>query len=458
MTTFLDGFVAWLLTFALHSTCALGGALLLTVLLRRRALGAQEAALRWSLWAALLSATLQVAVLGSPWSVGDFGRDVPAAAPATIPGPAPEPLQVMVAAAPPASAPAAFDAPDEGIDWRGLLGACALLAAGGGLVWLWLVQSRLRTLLRTRRPETDPRVLTLAARAARGLGLQQSPHLSRCARIATPIAFGWLRPEICLPERVDSLDDASLRAMLAHELAHLRRADPAWMWGGAVLQALFPWQPLLLVVRRRWAQLVELQCDAVAAHHAGPTAVARCLLDVAEWLRPDTQQPLGALGMAARPSALRVRVEAALRGDPCGEPDARRVHLAGGLAIGVLAFAAPGLATVPAGDAPLPFVDRVDSSATPSAEDPVPSPPPATDAATAVSPVVELLAQLTAEQRELQQEAADLQASLALAPEPELRDLQTLLVERLRRLETQRQRLSALLAARAKPSRANETR
>ena len=456
MNTFLDGFVAWLLTFALHSTCALGGALLLTLLLRRRALGAQEAALRWSLWAALLSATLQVAVLGSPWSVGDLGRDVPVDTPAPSTAPASEPLQVMVATAPPASAPLVVDADDEGLDWRGLLGACALLAAGGGLVWLWCVQSRLRTLLAARRPETDPRVLTLAARAARGLGLQQSPHLSRCPRIATPIAFGWLRPEICLPERVDDLDDASLRAMLAHELAHLRRCDPAWMWGGAVLQALFPWQPLLLVVRRRWAQLVELQCDAVAAHHAGPTAVARCLLDVAEWLRPDTQQPLGALGMAARPSALRVRVETALRGDPCAEPDVRRVHLAGGLAVGVLVFAAPGLATVPAGDEPLPVVDLVDAPAVESVEERFAAPPPATGAD--VSPVMQLLAELTAEQRELLQEAADLQASLALAPEPELRDLQTLLVERLRRMETQRQRLSALLAARAKESRANETR
>jgi len=259
-----------------------------------------------------------------------------------------------------------------------------------------------------------------------------------------------LRPEICLPERVDSLDDASLRAMLAHELAHLRRSDPAWMWGGAVLQALFPWQPLLLVVRRRWAQLVELQCDAVAAHHAGPTAVARCLLDVAEWLRPDTQQPLGALGMAAKPSALRVRVETALRGDPCGEPDARRVHLAGGLAVGVLVFAAPGLATVPAGDEPLPVVDRIDAPAIESAEDRF---PPSPTAAADVAPVMQLLAALTAEQRELQQEAAELQSSLALAPEPELRELQSLLVERLRRLEVQRQRLSALLAARAKESR-----
>ena len=81
----------WLLTFALHSTIALGSAWTISVALGRRAAALQETLLRWSLWAALLSATLQVAVLGSPWSVGDFGRDVPAAAPATIPGPAPEP-------------------------------------------------------------------------------------------------------------------------------------------------------------------------------------------------------------------------------------------------------------------------------------------------------------------------------------------------------------------------------
>jgi len=448
MSPFLDGVVAWLLTFALHSTCALGGALVLTALLRRRALGVQEAALRWSLWAALLSATLQIAVLGSTWSVGDLAPEPkPFTPPPAI---STEPLQRMVATVEPEPAPAIVPV-EPPLDWRGMVGAASLLAAGGGLVWLWSVQHRLRVLLATRRPETDPRVLTLAARAARGLGLQQSPHLSRCPHIATPIAFGWLRPEICLPERVDALDDASLRAMLAHELAHLRRGDPAWMWGGAVLQALFPWQPLLLVVRRRWAQLVELQCDAVAAHHAGSTAVARCLLDVAEWLRPEARQPLGALGMAAKPSALRVRVETALRGERCCQPSARSVHLAGGLAVGVLAFAAPGLAIAPVADATVPVLDVGDDLAASSAPEFPELPAPA--AAPDNSPVVELLAALTAEQRELQREAADLQASLAFAPEPELRELQSLLVERLRRLETQRQRLSALLAARAKETR-----
>ena len=69
--------------------------------------------------------------------------------------------------------------------------------------------------------------------------------------------------------------------MLGNELAHLRRADPAWMWLGAWLQALFPWQLLLAASRRQWSRVVELRCDAEAAQHTSATAVARCLIEVA---------------------------------------------------------------------------------------------------------------------------------------------------------------------------------
>jgi len=201
-----------------------------------------------------------------------------------------------------------------------------------------------------------------------------------------------------------------------------------------------PWQPLLWFVRRRFAVIVELQCDAVAARHAGPTAVARCLLDVAEWLRPPRREPLGALGMAARPSALRQRVEAALRGAVLGEPQPRRVHLLGGLLAGLLTFAAPGLATdaTDAGDGG----SRAESAALPASAPPSDA---ASEAAPDELPLRELLAQLTAQQRELQREAAELRAVLAASPDSEVRALEALLGNRLQRLETQRQRLVALL-------------
>lgn len=448
---FVDGAATWIATFVLHSTLALGLAWLVTAAMQKRAQPLQEALLRWSLWAALLSTTLQVAVVGSPWLpfaswegvASELSLDV--AAPISS---LPHLESSSTFAAAPELRSDALSAPVAASiwTWRSVLVVAAAFAAGIGLSWLLLVQHRLQRLLADRRPETDSRVLATAARAARVLGLRQSPHLSRSRRIGTPIAFGWLRPEICLPERVGDLGDASLRAMLAHEIAHLRRADPAWMWAAAWLQAMFPWQPLFLVVRRRWAHLIELRCDAVAAHHAGSTAVARCLLDVAEWLRPHLPQPLGALGMASRPSALRERVEAALQGRRVREPNARWLQLAGGLAVSLLTLAAPGLATAPAAEeggalaavAPTQPADAIEPPASPG----VPS------------PLAALLAELMHEQRQLVAEANTLRADLQGQPvSPELTDLHALLARKLAVLETTQQRLQGLLARRSPESR-----
>jgi beta-lactamase regulating signal transducer with metallopeptidase domain len=280
----VDGVAGWLATFALHSTLALAFALLTSVLLRQSAVVLQEALLRWSLWAGLVSASLQCIALGSPWSRQMPWNPEPAAAALAQQAvgllhddPAPSfPL---------ASAPVLV-ASGLPFSWQQCVVAVAIVSALAGLIGLLRTHHRLAHLLAERRPEAEPRVLTTAADVAAALGLRQSPRMSRSDRLATPIAFGLLRPEICLPARVDALGDESLRAMLAHELTHLRHADPAWMWAATWLQALFPWQLLLVAARRRWARLIELRCDAVAARHASSTAVARCLLDIAEWLRP----------------------------------------------------------------------------------------------------------------------------------------------------------------------------
>lgn len=414
----LDLAAGWLGTFALHSTGVLAFAWLLTALLRRRAAGFQERVLRFSLWAALPSATLQCLLLGSP-----LGFSLPQApgAPATL---AAAPAGADLAAVP-GPAPVADLAASAKIDLASAVVLAAAAAAAGGLLWLLRARLRLGRALRHRRPETDPRVLAIAAEVARELGMRQSPQLSRSAGLGTPIAFGWLRPEICLPPRAGELGDAPLRALLAHEVAHLRAGDPAWMWGAAVLQALFPWQVLLLAVRRRWAHLVELRCDAVAAGHSSTTAVARCLLDVAEWLRAPSGVPAVALGMAARPSALRERIEAVLQGR--GPHRARPLPslLFGALSLSSLTFAAPGVQTAaPAGLPPLPGAP---------ADRPVP-------------PAGRAFALLDDEYAELVAEAAALRQELAGRPRsPELEQLAATLSQRLLVLERLRARLRAAL-------------
>lgn len=325
----------WLGTFAIHSTVALALTWAATRMLGRRRLSLQDALLRQVMWLPFVSATLQFALVGSLWtsllavepelSVDDLAPLVGMAFETAVP------VEVVpVAAAPPTP-------------WATISVAVAAALALVGSLCLWRTWSRLGRILATRVPETDPRVLSAAARLAGALGLRHSPQISRADQLCTPIAFGFLRPEICLPARATSLDDASLHAMLSHELAHLRRGDPAWMWVAAAVHALFPWQLLLLGVRRQWSRIVELRCDAEAASHTSPTAVARCLIEVAEWLRPQSAPTAVALEMAARPSALRERVEAALG---AAEPPTARRLVTGSVAalsLTAMTMAAPGL-------------------------------------------------------------------------------------------------------------------
>jgi hypothetical protein len=301
------------------------------------------------------------------------------------------------------------------------------------------VRRSLHRVLALRQPGVDSRVLAMAATVARELGMRHSPHVSTCDLIATPIAFGWIRPEICLPARACELEDASLRAMLAHEIAHLRRGDPGWMWLAASLQALFPWQVLFLAVRRRWARLIEFRCDAIAAHHSSPTAVARCLLDVAEWLRPESGTPVIALGMAARASSLRERIEAALKPRRPSRPRRLLAMASSGVSLSALTLVLPGVAATPDVPAPHALAEIV-------ADPPVAATLAAMGAESpAASPSRTAARLLQQEHAELVAQVASLRADLeGRRKSPELEQLVSMLTHRLLVLE----RLSARLRVR----------
>ena len=418
----LQPFAEWLGTFALHSTVALGLTFALVRLRGQRSLGLQDMLLRQAMLLPLFSATLQYLCFGSMW------QSLLAEPPVTVDELVPLASMLSEEPAHAFSASAAAGAP---LPWASIVvlaaAACALL----GLFWLTRTWRRLTRILATRRPETDPRILSAAATMATYLGLRQSPHISQAQGLSTPIAFGFVRPEICLPARATSLDDASLRAMLGHELAHLRRADQAWMWLGAWLQALFPWQLLLAASRRQWSRVVELRCDAEAAQHTSATAVARCLIEVAEWLRPQPEQPMVALGMAARPSALRERVEAALgAGAKTSEPVRR--FAAGGMAVfslATLTVAAPGL-----GEQPVAALSANEFAAAIAADAP--------DASQRLQPFVALVDQ---EYRALLVEAEDLQVRLqtSLQPNSQTASLQAQLQSRISHISQLHARLMA---------------
>ncbi|MEZ6037612.1 MAG: M56 family metallopeptidase [Planctomycetota bacterium] len=429
----------WLGTYALHSTVVLAVTWLVTRTMRGRGLGLQDALLRQALWLPLLSATVQLAVVGSFWSLAGAAPVLELATVDVVEVDTAFALAPASAAAPAVFPEAASTPLPKALIVFAVLGLASLIGVGC-LARMWW---RLRRVLATRRPETDGRVLAIAAQMAGELGLRQSPMVSTAAAIDTPIAFGMLRPEVCLPARAAQLDEESLRAMLAHELAHLRRGDAAWMWTAAWLQAMFPWQLMLLPVRRSWARVVELRCDAEAAQRTSPTAVARCLIEVAEWLRPQPRAAI-ALGMAARPSALRERVEAVLERADAPRPARALAFAAALLSLTTMTVAAPGLRPLQS-DAQL-ALDELDLEREVFEIDEVERLVGEAAAADEQQSLRELLPVVEQEYGLMMREADVLRAELLARSTPRALQLQAALQTRLENLTRLRARLIALVA------------
>lgn len=209
------------------------------------------------------------------------------------------------------------------------LAGAVLMGAGLCLQWAWL-----RRAVRRLPALGDPRWLGLATGLAADMGVPL-PALRHARR-------GWASPllapgrVLCLPGWCLDLPDDEARAVLGHELAHLRRRDPAWRLLAAVVKALLWPQPLNRVALRRLDLLAELACDAAAAAPAGQRlALAQSLLRCAEALKAGRPGPVLACGAAGQGSPLLARVRRLLR--PEAEAPRERRALRWGLLVGMLA-------------------------------------------------------------------------------------------------------------------------
>jgi beta-lactamase regulating signal transducer with metallopeptidase domain len=106
-------------------------------------------------------------------------------------------------------------------------------------------------------------------------------RISDAARV--PFAFGFAKLTIVLPRHlVDIADDERLTAVLAHELAHVRRRD--WLVNIILLALSTPlsFHPCIALIRRRVEACREAACDEAASGFMTSNSLyARALLDLA---------------------------------------------------------------------------------------------------------------------------------------------------------------------------------
>lgn len=299
----------WLMTYAIHSTLLIGGLLLLaSTALGRQALGRSGTWLwRFALVGAIVTATLQSIRSSAPLA-GTLRLDKDAAplavvrvevnqAHAIAPGGSIEALGRRKAVI--------TSSIDVNPEWPLVVLGAWFVLAGALLAWFLVSRSRF---LRTIGPRTSADH-TLAGNALRHLlregRITRPVHLTCSDRLTSPIALG--SGEICLPSRAMSeLGPVRIASIIAHELAHIVRRDPSWLTAARVIEALFFFQPLNILARRRMQESAEFASDAWASSRVSrPLDLAHCLARVAEWTIASPRLPVPA--MAERRGAVLVR-------------------------------------------------------------------------------------------------------------------------------------------------------
>ncbi len=177
------------------------------------------------------------------------------------------------------------------------LWAAVALVIGGSLARAWFA---VRRLVQRARPLDVPEWRDPLWEVADRLGLEEPPRLLRSEDATMPFACGLIRPTIVLPAASDRWTPDRRRAVLLHELAHVRRRDLVGHLLARVVCAVYWFHPLVWAAARRLRAESERACDDVAlACGARAADYAEHLLDIVTSVRRDAT-PVVALAMARR--------------------------------------------------------------------------------------------------------------------------------------------------------------
>ncbi len=186
----------------------------------------------------------------------------------------------------------------------------ALMLARVGLGLAWVGRARRHS---TPAPaEWQARLDALARR----LGLKRAVPLRLLPSLSTPIALGTLKPCVLLPASLlTRLPVDLIEALLAHELAHVRRWDYLANLLQSAVEALLFFHPVVWWLSARMRHERELVADEISAQALGDARrLARALHALSELDAADAPVPM--LAPAARGGDLLGRIERLLAPRP----------------------------------------------------------------------------------------------------------------------------------------------
>ncbi|MYG81914.1 MAG: M56 family metallopeptidase, partial [Gemmatimonadetes bacterium] len=228
-----------------------------------------------------------------------------------------------------------------------------VLGAAGFFAWTVARTVRFQRML-TSAARPDPRLQQLAGEIVDTLGLSRVPRVyTTDARVRPMVWWAGGRVRVLIPAVfVAELDEKELRAVLAHELAHVRRRDYLVRVVELLACSAYWWNPVVWWAKRRMRAAEESCCDvlAVAASRLPRSRYAKSLLRVVEIMSAVPTQRAPALASAADSCRDSRRLEQRLRTvltTASPSPMSGRIRAAGaaalacGLSLG-LVYCTPG--------------------------------------------------------------------------------------------------------------------
>ena len=133
-------------------------------------------------------------------------------------------------------------------------------------------------------------ILELCLELQDRMGISRMVRYCQSLHLEIPVVVGWVRPVILLPvSAVTGLSQVQLEAVIAHELAHIRRYDAFINLFQVAVETLLFYHPAVWWLGRRLRSEREHCCDDAAVAVCGsPVTYARALALLAE-MKPSPQ-------------------------------------------------------------------------------------------------------------------------------------------------------------------------
>lgn len=222
--------------------------------------------------------------------------------------------------------------------------AIVLLWAAGASISLLRLPVSVGWIRRLRQTPQSPQQAIWQARLdllSAGFGITRDVALRVVDGLDSPLCAGWLRPVVFVPAALlTRMTPQLIEALLAHELAHIRRHDYLVNVVQSFIEAVLFYHPVTWWLSRQIRHERELIADHLAAQHTGkPRVLAHALAELTEF-----QADVPTLAQAATGGHVVIRIKRLVQANNHRAFDDIWTNLGALLLFGVLAAALAKLA------------------------------------------------------------------------------------------------------------------